>query len=54
MVSQASGLLAGFASVAVATALVGASSSIVLGLFPRIISPTGVAMVSGIYALAYT
>ena len=53
LVSQASGLLAGFASVAVATALVGASSSIVLGLFPRMISPTGVAMVSGIYALAF-
>ncbi len=53
MVSQASGLLAGFVTVAVATALVGASSSIVLGLFPRMTSPAGVAMVSGIYALAF-
>ncbi len=53
VVSQASELLAGFAAVAVATALVGASSSIVLGLFPRMTSPTGVAMVSGIYALAF-
>ena len=53
MVSQASSLLAGFATVAVATALVGASSSIVLGLFPRMTSPEGVALVSGIYALAF-
>lgn len=52
-VSQASGLPAGFATVAVATALVGASSSIVLGLFPRMASPAGVAMVSGIYALGF-
>ncbi len=52
MVSQASGLLAGFVTVAVATALVGASSSIVLGLCPRMTSPEGVAMVSG-YALAF-
>ena len=40
MVSQASGLLAGFVTVALATALVGASSSIVLSLFPRMTSPT--------------
>ena len=53
MVSQATGLLAGFTIVALATALVGASSSIVLGLFPRMTSPTSVAMVSGIYALAF-
>ena len=53
MVSQASGLLTGFFTVAIATALVGASSSIVLGLFPRIRSPEGVALVSGIYALAF-
>lgn len=52
-VSQASGLLAGFVTVAVATALVGASSSITMGLFPRMTSPAGVAMVSGIYALAF-
>ncbi len=53
MVSQASGLLAGFATVAVATALVSASSSIVLSLFPRMTSPTGVALVSGIYSLGF-
>lgn len=53
MVSQASGLPAGFATVAIATALVGASSSIVLGLFPRMTSPEGVALVSGIYALGF-
>ena len=53
MVSQASGLLTGFATVAVATALVGASSSIVLSLFPRMTSPTGVALVSGIYSLGF-
>lgn len=53
MVSQASDLLAGFATVAVATALVGASSSIVLSLFPRMTSPTGVALVSGIYSLGF-
>ena len=53
MVSQASGLMAGFATVAVATALVGASSSIVLGLFSRMTSPAGVALVSGFYALAF-
>ena len=53
MVSQVSGLGAGFAAVAAATALVGASSSLVLGLFPRITSPPRVALVSGIYALAF-
>ena len=53
MVSQASDLLAGFATIAVATALVGASSSIVLSLFPRMTSPTGVALVSGIYSLGF-
>ena len=53
MVSQASSLLAGFSTVAIATALVGASSSIVLGLFPRMTSPEGVALVSGIYALGF-
>ena len=53
MVSQADDLLAGFAIVAIATALVGASSSIVLGLFPRMTSPEGVALVSGIYALGF-
>ena len=52
-VSQASGLLTGFVTVAVATALVGASSSIVLGLFPRMTSPAGVALVSGIYSLGF-
>ena len=52
-VSQASGLLAGFVTVAVATALVGASSSIVLGLFPRMTSPAGVALISGIYSLGF-
>ena len=52
-VSQASSLLAGFATVALATALVGASSSLVLGLFPRMTSPEGLALVSGIYALAF-
>ena len=53
VVSQADDLLAGFATVAIATALVGASSSIVLGLFPRMTSPEGVALVSGIYALGF-
>ncbi len=53
MVSQVSGLAAGFAAVAAATALVGASSSLVLGLFPRMTSPARVALVSGIYALAF-
>ena len=53
IVSQVSGLAAGFAAVAAATALVGASSSLVLGLFPRITSPPRVALVSGVYALAF-
>lgn len=53
MVTQALSLSAGFATVAVATALVGASSSIVLGLFPRMTAPEGVALVSGIYALGF-
>ncbi|MCE2526763.1 MAG: MFS transporter [Actinomycetia bacterium] len=53
LVSQVSGLAAGFAAVAAATALVGASSSLVLGLFPRMTSPARVALVSGIYALAF-
>ena len=53
MVSQVSGLGAAFTAVAAATALVGASSSLVLGLFPRITSPPRVALVSGIYALAF-
>ena len=52
-VSQATGLLAGFVTVAVATALVGASSSLVLGVFPRVTSPAGVALVSGFYALTF-
>ncbi len=53
MVSRVSGLAAGFTAVAAATALVGASSSLVLGLFPRMTSPARVALVSGIYALAF-
>ena len=53
LVSQASSLLAGFTTVAAATALVGASSSLVLGLFPRMTNPTGIALTSGIYALAF-
>lgn len=53
IVSQVSGLVAGFTAVAAATALVGASSSLVLGLFPRMTSPTKVTLVSGIYALAF-
>ena len=52
-VSQVSGLAAGFTAVAAATALVGASSSLVLGLFPRMTSPPRLALVSGIYALAF-
>ncbi len=53
VVSQVSGLVAGFTAVAAATALVGASSSLVLGLFPRMTSPARVALVSGVYALAF-
>lgn len=52
-ISQASSLAAGFATIAAATALVGASSSLVLGLFPRMTYPRGVALASGIFTLAF-
>ena len=53
MISQATSLIEGFVTIAAATALVGASSSLVLGLFPRMTSPGSVALASGIFALAF-
>lgn len=52
-VSQVTGLVTGFAAIALSTALVGASSSLVLGLFPRMAAPGRVASASGIFALAF-
>ena len=52
-VGQAPNLLTGFAAIALSTALVGASSSLVLGLFPRITAPDRVALASGTFALAF-
>lgn len=52
-VSRASGLTIGFTAIALATALVGASASLLLGLFPRMIAPDRVALASGIFALAF-
>ena len=53
MVSRAPDLVTGFATIAVASALVGASSSLVLGVFPRITVPGRAALASGIFALAF-
>ena len=53
MVSRATDLATGFATIAVASALVGASSSLVLGIFPRITVPGRAALASGIFALAF-
>lgn len=52
-VSRATDLVTGFAAIAAATALVGASSSLVLGIYPRITAPGRVALASGIFALAF-
>ena len=52
-VSRAPNLVTGFATIAAATALVGASSSLVLGIYPRINAPGRVALASGIFALAF-
>ena len=52
-VSRAPDLATGFATIATATALVGASSSLVLGIYPRITAPGRVALASGIFALAF-
>ncbi|MDE0375840.1 MAG: MFS transporter [bacterium] len=52
-VSGAAGIGSGFAAVAAATALVGASSSVVLGLYPRVGSPGAVSLTSGMFALAF-
>jgi len=52
-VSAADGLGSGFAAVAAATALVGASSSVVLGLYPRVGSLGSVSLTSGMFALAF-
>lgn len=52
-VSTAAGLGTGFAAMAAATALVGASSSVVLGLYPRVGSAGAVSLTSGVFALAF-
>ena len=52
-ISGAGGLGTGFATVAAATALVGASSSVVMGLYPRVGSTSGVSLTSGVFALAF-
>lgn len=52
-VSQAPDLVTGFTTIALSTALVGASASLVLGLFPRMTAPGRVALASGIFALAF-
>lgn len=52
-VSRVGGLWSGFAAVAAATALVGASSSVVLGLYPRVGSAGAVSLTSGVFALAF-
>ncbi len=52
-VSRAPNLMSGFATIAGATALVGASSSLILGLFPRMVAPGQVALASGIFAMAF-
>ena len=52
-VSRAPDLATGFATIAVATALVGASSSLVLGIYPRITAPGRAALASGIFALTF-
>jgi predicted MFS family arabinose efflux permease len=49
----ASGLTSAFALIAVATALVSISSSLVLGLFPSMTSPKRVAFGAGIFAFAF-
>lgn len=46
-------LATGFATIALSTALVGASSSFVLGLFPRMTAPGRAALASEIFALAF-
>ena len=51
--SGTAGLGSGFVAVAAATALVGASSSVVLGLYPRVGSPGGVSLTSGMFALVF-
>ena len=53
MVTRSTGLASGFATVAAATALVGASSSVVLGLYPRISSPGGVSLATGVFAFGF-
>ena len=53
LVTRVAGLGGSFATVAAATALVGAASSLVLGLFPRISSPGGVSLASGVFALGF-
>ena len=53
LISRASNLATGFAAIAAATALVGASASLVLGLFPRMTAPGRVALASGIFSLAF-
>jgi len=52
-VSRAPNLATGFVTIALSTALVGGSSSLVLGLFPRMTAPGRVALASGIFALAF-
>lgn len=52
-VTRSTGLGSGFATVAAATALVGASSSVVLGLYPRISSPGGVSLAAGVFAFGF-
>ncbi|MCY3539925.1 MAG: MFS transporter [bacterium] len=53
LVGQAPGLLTAFPAIAAATALVGASSSLVMGLYPRIAAPGRVALASGIFAMVF-
>ena len=53
IIGQAASLAAGYATIAAATALVGAASALVLGLYPRMTSSGGVALASGIFALAF-
>ena len=52
-INQVSSLAGGFAAVAAATALVGASSSLVLGLFPRMVNPAGAGFAGGVFILAF-
>lgn len=52
-VSTTAGLWSGFAAVAAATAMVGASSSVVLGLYPRVGSAGAVSLTSGVFALTF-